>query len=502
MGFNSKQENAPKEMRRGWVLAAMMITMMLAAMDSTIVATAIPQIVGDLGGFSLFSWLFSIYLLLQTITIPLYGKLADIYGRKPILIFGIIVFLLGSITCGMAWNMNALIFFRGVQAIGAGAIMATVNTIAGDIYTIQERAKVQGWLSSVWGVSAILGPTLGGAFAQYASWRWIFFINIPIGIAAIALLIIFLHEKKPEKRNKIDWTGAAAMLVTGTIIMFGLLQGGQSWPWLSFNTLGTIIISALLIFITLRIERRSKEPILPGWVWRKPVILGANLATMGMGMMTMVPSMYLPVFAQSVTGVGAIAAGFILASMSLTWPLSSGLSGKLYLRIGFRNTAICGIIIVIIGASTFLFMNFPGPIEVLVATQLLLGAGFGLISTPLMIGVQSTVSWEQRGVVTGSNMFSRYFGQSMGAAIFAAVFNAALSANLDKASPQLKEKLPNVNKLIEVLQSHLSVTEVSVYLRETFFNATNQVYSGMVITGIITLIILLLTPSQFKSIQK
>ena len=494
--------NREKKKHRTWILVALMLTMSLAAMDSTIVATAIPQIVGDLGGFSLFSWLFSIYLLIQTITIPVYGKLADIYGRKPILIIGIIIFLVGSATCGVAWNMNSLIFFRGLQAVGAGAIMATVNTIAGDIYTIQERAKIQGWLSSVWGVSAILGPTLGGAFAQYASWRWIFFINIPIGIASIILISTFLHEIKPEKRAPIDWKGATGMLITGTVIMFGLLQGGQSWPWFSVNTLAIIIISALLIWITLRIESRSKEPILPKWVWRKPVILGANLATIGMGMMTMAPSMYLPIFAQSVTGVGAIAAGFILASMSLTWPLSSGLSGKLYLRIGFRNTAICGTIIAIIGASSFLFMGFPGPIWALVAMQLMMGAGFGLISTPLMVGVQSTVAWRQRGVVTGSNMFSRYFGQSMGAAIFAVIFNAALSHKLQSAPTQLQSSLPSVDKVVEVLQSHRSVSEVSLFLRESFFDATQYVYVGLALTGLITLIILLLTPSRFPSIKE
>ncbi|HOO10708.1 MAG TPA: MFS transporter, partial [Cyclobacteriaceae bacterium] len=174
-------------MRRNWVLVALMLAITLAAMDNTIVATAIPQIVGDLGGFSLFSWLFSIYLLIQTITIPLYGKLADLYGRKPILTIGITIFLVGSAACGGAWDMYSLIFFRGVQAIGAGAIMATVNTIAGDIYTIQERAKIQGWLSSVWGVSAILGPALGGALADYASWRCIFFINVPVGIGSVVL---------------------------------------------------------------------------------------------------------------------------------------------------------------------------------------------------------------------------------------------------------------------------------------------------------------------------
>lgn len=491
-----------KEMRRNWVLVALMLTMMLAAMDSTIVATAIPQIVGDLGGFSLFSWLFSIYLLIQTITIPLYGKLADIYGRKPILIYGIIVFLVGSAACGGAWNMHALIFFRGLQAVGAGAIMATVNTIAGDIYTIKERAKIQGWLSSVWGISAILGPTLGGALADYASWRWIFFINIPVGIGSIILISAFLHEIKPEKRHKIDWTGAAAMLVTGTVVMFGLLQGGQSWPWFSFNTLGVIVISALMVFITLRIERRSEEPILPGWVWRRRVLLGANLATMGMGVIMMGPNIYLPVFAQSVTGVGAIAAGFILASMSITWPLTSSFSGNLYLRIGFRNTALCGIILVIIGASSFLFMQFPGPIWALVAIQMLLGAGFGLISTPLMVGVQSTVVWGQRGVVTGTNMFSRYFGQSIGAAVFAAIFNTVFSNRIEQAPPELKSKLPSVNKVVEVLQSHGAVSEVSLYLREAFFDATYNVYIGLAATGLVTLMILLLTPARFPTVSE
>src|SRR5690606_17267485 len=224
--------DAQSKKSRAWILAALMLTMALAAMDSTIVATAIPQIVGDLGGFSLFSWLFSIYLLIQTITIPIYGKLADIYGRKPILIYGVIVFLLGSAACAAAWNMVSLIGFRGLQAVGAGAIMATVNTIAADIYTIEERAKIQGWISSVWGVSAILGPTLGGALADYASWRWIFLINIPIGIGSIVMISLFLNENKPVKLLKIDWLGALALLITGAFVMFGLMQSGQSWEWI------------------------------------------------------------------------------------------------------------------------------------------------------------------------------------------------------------------------------------------------------------------------------
>lgn len=495
-------KNEPIEtMRKGWILAALMLTMMLAAMDSTIVSTAIPQIVGDLGGFSLFSWVFSIYLLIQTITIPVYGKLADIYGRKPILICGTIIFLIGSASCAASWNMHSLIFFRGVQAIGAGAIMATVNTLAGDIYSIKERAKIQGWLSSVWGMAAILGPALGGAFAEYVSWRWIFIINIPIGIGSIALIAIFLHEKKIHKRHNIDWAGALAMLITGTVIMFGLLEGGQSWPWLSMNTFLIFVIAAVLVFITIRIERKSAEPIMPGWVWKKRVLVGPNLAMIGMGIIMMGPNMYLPVFAQSVTGLAAIAAGFVLASMSITWPLASSLSGRLYLRIGFRNTALCGAVLVIIASAGFLFMNFPGPVWVLVSIQMLLGAGFGLMSTPLLVGVQSIVKWNQRGVVTGANMFSRYFGQSIGAAVFAAVFNSALSSKLQHAPTALQPQLPHVNKVIETLQSHESVTSVTLYLRKAFYLATQNVYAGLVITALITLVVLLFTPSKFPILE-
>lgn len=491
----------PTGLKRNFILVALMLAMALAAMDSTIVATAIPQIVGDLGGFSLFSWLFSIYLLIQTITIPVYGKLADMYGRKPVLIFGIIIFLIGSAACGAAWDMPALIAFRGVQAIGAGAIMATINTIAGDIYTVAERAKIQGWLSSVWGISAIMGPALGGFFADYASWRWIFFINIPFGIGSILLIYYFLHESKPEKKAKIDWNGAAAMLVSGVVIMFGLLQGGQAWPWISMQTLSVLIVSALLVFITIRIERKSEEPILPQWVWKRKVLLGANLATIGMGVIMMAPNMYLPVFAQSVTGVSAIVAGFILASMSITWPLSSSLSGRAYLRIGFRNTAICGVVIVIIASLIFVFMPFPGPITTQTVVQLLLGAGFGLISTPLLVGVQSTVTWGQRGVVTGAHMFSRYFGQSIGAAVFAAIYNSVMAQKINAAPALLRNELPEVNKIVEVLQSNREVSEVRLFLQHVFFDATTFVYLGMAIFGGLTLLVLWRTPAKFPSAE-
>lgn len=482
-------------------MAALMMTMVLAAMDNTIVATAIPQIVGDLGGFSLFGWLFSIYLLVQTVTIPLYGKLADLFGRKPVLIFGIVVFLIGSAACGLAWNMLSLIVFRAVQALGAGSIMASVNTVAGDIYSIEERAKIQGWLSSVWGVSAILGPAIGGAFAEYVSWRWIFFINIPFGIASIILLMKFLHEEKITQRPKIDWKGAISMLLTGTLIMMWLMKGGQSWPWFSFTSMVLLGLIVLLIFVTIRFERRAENPILPSWVWKEPVLIGANLAIIGMGVVMIGPNMYLAVFAQSVTGVGAIAAGFILASMSITWPLSSSFAGILYLRFGFRNTALCGIILVIMGTISFLFVPFPGPIWMLVGTQLLLGAGFGLISTPLLVGVQSTVGYSDRGVVTGTNMFCRYFGQSLGAALLAVIFNRIIANKMELAPAHILAEIPSVNSVVDAIQSKASSSELVLFLRETFFNATHSVYIALTIVAVLTLVILLLTPARFGKIR-
>lgn len=499
-GFHTEEndgETSVPPRRRGWILAALMMTMALAAMDNTIVSTAIPQIVGDLGGFSLFNWIFSIYLLLQTVTIPLYGKLADMYGRKPVLNIGIIIFLTGSAACAFSWNMYSLIVFRGVQALGAGAIIATVNTLAGDIYDVQERAKIQGWLSSVWGISAIAGPALGGAFAEYVTWHWIFLINLPIGIISLLLLYFFLHENQVPVRHKIQYKGALLILGSTGLLMFGLLQGGEAWDWLSAKSIILFVLSVVLIIIAFRIEAKSEEPVMPVWIWKNRVLLGANLTMIGMGATMMAPSMYLPVYAQSVTGVGAIAAGFILASTSLTWPLSSALSGRLYLRIGFRNTALVGIIIVILGAGLFSFLPFPGPAWMLVATQLLLGAGFGFISTPMIVGVQSVVGWNRRGVVTGANMFSRYFGQTLGTAIFAAIFNAVLIRSLHQAPSGLLGQLPAANQVIETLQSKDTAAGVQAFLKQTFHAATHEVYTGLLITAVITLIIILFTPSRF-----
>lgn len=483
------------EQNRGWVLAALMLTMMLAAMDSTIVSTAIPHIVSDLGGFTKFSWVFSIYLLAQTVTIPLYGKFADIYGRKRILIFGIIIFLIGSATSGAAWNIGTLIAFRGLQGLGAGSIMATVNTIAGDIYSIEERAKIQGLLSSIWGVSAIIGPALGGALAEYVNWRWIFLINLPIGAVSIFFLLAFFKEKIVQTSPKIDYKGAILILLTLSLFFVFLLEGGQTWAWLSLPSFVLFFAVLLLGYLSFRIEGSSPHAIMPAWLWRNKTMAFTNLAIMGMGIVMMGPETYLPTFTQASLGVGTIASGFILTSMSFGWPVASALSGKFYMRIGFRNTSLIGTAFVFFACTGFLFIPHPQPIYLLVIDQVLLGAGFGFLFTSSLVGLQSMVEWDRRGVVTGANIFSRNLGQSLGASVVGAIFNNSLMKQLKNAPSGFSFSTDNMLKTLH--SSELSET-ARVFLSEAINNSMRHIYWGLILFTAVIFIFLYLVPYKHQ----
>lgn len=486
--------------QRRWILAALMLTLMLAAMDITIVSTAIPQIVGDLGGFGRFGWVFSIYLLVQTATIPVYGKLADTFGRKPVLVAGTLTFLVGSLASALVWNMPSLIAFRGLQGLGAGSILATVNTLAGDLYSVRERARIQGWLSSVWGVAAVVGPAIGGAFAEYASWRWIFLINLPIGALALALIARFLHEPPPQRRQRVDYAGATLLLAAAGMLVFALLQGGQAWPWRSLPSLAAFALAALLAGALIVVERRVAAPIQPRWLWRRPVLVRSNLAMVGMGVVMMGPSLYLPTYGQTVLGLGAIAAGFVLASRSLGWPLASALSGRVYLRIGFRDTALGGVALVVLATAGFLLLPPAPAVGWVVLDQAVLGAGFGLLSTPLLVGVQSTVTTRDRGVVTGANLFARYLGQSLGAAICGAIFNGRLAHTLTAAPVPLRGALPHeVDAVLAALHGRTLPGGADAYLRLAIHTAVHDVYVGLTVAALVTLAIVLWTPRQFPA---
>jgi len=314
-----------KKTNRPIVLASIMLAMFMGAIEATIVSTAMPAIVGDLGGFSLYSWVFSSYLLMNSVTVLIYGKLSDLFGRKPILIFGIIMFLIGSILCGLANSMTMLIIFRLIQGFGAGAVTPIATTIVGDIYSKEERANIQGYLSSVWGISAILGPALGGILVQYVSWRYIFWLNIPLGIVSIIGLILFLHEKVERKKHNIDYAGAIFLTIAISTLMFVLVEGGTRWSWFSYQSISLLLISVIVFIFFYFQERKAKEPIMPFSIWKERSIFIANMASLTTGIMLIGISSFLPTFVQGVMERSPIVAGFTLTAMSIGWPIASTL---------------------------------------------------------------------------------------------------------------------------------------------------------------------------------
>ncbi|MFJ4472712.1 MFS transporter [Streptomyces sp. NPDC089424] len=478
--------------RRGAVVAALMLAMALAALDSTVVSTAVPQIVGDLGGFSVFSWLFSGYLLAVTVTLPVYGKLSDTFGRKPVLVVGASVFLLGSLLCALAWNMWALIAFRVVQGLGGGALQGTVQTLAADLYPLQERPKIQARLSTVWAVSAVAGPAVGGVLAAYADWRWIFLVNLPVGGLALWLIVRHLHEPLRERaaRARVDWWGALTVFACGGVLLTALVQGGVAWPWLSAPSLALFGTGLALVALLVVVERRAAEPIIPGWVWRRRTIVAVNLALGALGLLMVAPTVFLPTYAQSVLGLGPVAAGFVLSVWTLSWPVSAACSQHVYRRIGFRNTAMLGI-----GAATVILLAFPllpypGQAWQPTLVMLLLGAALGLFQLPLIVGVQSTVGWSERGTATASILFCRQTGQTVGAAVFGAVANGVLAGHMGSAD-------------LDAVAHGLGTGAVSETTRRAVADAVHAVYLGAACAAALAfLALLVLAPRRFPVIDE
>lgn len=481
------------------VVASLMLGMALVALDSTIVSTAVPQIVGDIGGFSVFSWLFSGYLLSVTVTLPVYGKLSDTFGRKPVLLFGIGLFLVGSLLCALAWNMAALIAFRIVQGLGGGALQGTVQTLAGDLYPLKDRPKIQARMSTVWATSAVAGPALGGLLASYAHWRWIFLINLPL--AALALWMIARHlaepVRSPGRRGPVDWAGALGIFACGGLLLFALVQGGVAWPWLSAPSLGLLGASAVLAAVVVRTERRAEEPILPGWVWRRRTIAAVNLAMGALGLLIVAPMVFMPTYAQTVLGLGPISAGLVMSVMTLSWPITAAFSQHIYRRIGFRNTAAVGIALAAVILYSFTLLPYPALPWQPALIMLLLGGALGIFQLPLVVGVQSTVGWAERGTATASVLFSRQVGQSIGAALLGAVANATIAARLvDAPMPGLPDNLDDVSKALG--QPGLLPQAAADYLREAVAAAVDHIFLGATGAAVASLLVLLLVaPRRF-----
>jgi EmrB/QacA subfamily drug resistance transporter len=429
---------------RGPILLAVMLSIGLVAIDATILATAVPSVVDDLGGFAQFPWLFSVYLLAQAVTVPVYGKLADLFGRKPVMLVGVTLFVVGSLLCGAAWSMGSLIAFRAVQGIGAGAVLPIGMTIVGDIYSLEERAKVQGYVASVWAAASVVGPTLGGVFSDYLSWRWIFFVNLPIGLAAAVVLWRRFDERIERTKHRIDYAGAGLLAAGGVLLLLALLEGGVRWGWASGTSLALFAVAAALLVAFVLVERRATEPVLPLWIFRSRVLNAAALGSLVVGVLMLGLSSYVPLFAQVVLGHGAVVAGLTLAAMTIGWPIAASTSGRFYLSIGFRATMLMGAAFAVAGAALLVSVGADTSLFRLAASCFLMGIGFGFVASPAIVAAQSSVTWQHRGVATGSNMFARSVGSSVGVAVFGAIANGVVARRLGGGVPDLEHLPPGV----------------------------------------------------------
>ncbi len=409
------------------VTIALMLGISLASLDTTIVGTAMPTIVGKLGGITLYSWVFSAYLLASTTTVPIYGKLADLFGRKPIFLFGTTVFLIGSAASGASQSMEQLILFRAIQGLGAGAVLPIVLTIIGDIFVLEERAKVQGLFSGVWALSSIVGPALGGLIVDHFSWRWVFYINIPFGLLSAFLLIIYFREKVERKKVVLDYIGTLTLSGGVVALLFALLQGGTNWAWNSLPSIALFALSALLLVLFIYQENRTSEPILPLTLFKNRIIAISSIGGIILGVIMFGITSYVPLFVQGVKGGTATSAGVTLGPLLIAWPISSTLSGKVIIRFGYRFTAVMGALFAAVGMGMVTLFRVDTGLPFIVAAMFIVGAGLGFMSTSFVIAVQNAVPWNLRGVATASTQFVRTMGGTVGVAVMGTILNAQMA---------------------------------------------------------------------------
>jgi EmrB/QacA subfamily drug resistance transporter len=438
---------------RRLVLLAVMMATFMAAMESSIVATAMPSIVAALGGFSLFSWAFAAYLLTQAVTIPIYGRLADLYGRKRVFFAGTSLFLVASTLCGLAWAMVPLILFRALQGAGAGAIQPIATTIIGDIYQPTERARIQGYISGVFGVAAIIGPLLGAFLVQHVTWSLVFWINLPIGALTFMMFGLFLHENRAPRRHRIDYWGSGLMMFGAGALMLALVEFGNAAAISTIVVLAAAGLGALAMLAVH--ERDAAEPILPLRLWRDRVIAVGSLSGFTGGVVMMSINGFLPLYVQGAMGRGPTAAGIALGTASVSWTFASLAAGRLMIRTSYRQAAVIGGVSLIAGSAVLAALGPASPLLLAGTGSLLIGIGMGFCNTAFLVSTQASVGWDQRGMATSSIMFMRIVGNSVGAAVFGAILNFGVGRRIPHAGDA-------INRLLQPAARHgLGAAEIA-----------------------------------------
>ena len=494
--------------RRRWaVTIGVMTGMFLAALEATVVGTAMPTVIASLGGLNRYSWVFSAYLITSTVTVPVWGKLSDLYGRRLLYQIGIAVFLIGSVLSGVSSSMEQLIIFRAIQGLGAGALVPLAMTIIGDIFTITERTKMQAYFGGVWGFSSVIGPFAGGFITDQLSWRWVFFINIPVGLAAAFIIGIALKEPKRTERPAIDYAGAIVLMAAITFLMLALVEGGTSFATLLAprNLLllsGSVLLAAIFVWI----EKRAADPIIPFQLFRNRTVSVSVIAGFLGGVAMFGAISFVPLFAQGALGSTATEAGSLLTPLMLSWVGMSIVGGRLLLRVGYRPTTVAGFILLTVG---FIFLSLYGRETArfwLYLDLVLIGAGLGLTMLTLLIAVQQSVSRTQLGIATSLNQFSRSIGGAVGVAIMGTVLSAGLAAELNTfaqnnngliTTSRAAELAANPNALIEPEARAALPPNVLDALQEAMAVSIHKVFwVGTVLSAMALLVCFFLPPRR------
>ncbi len=437
---------------RRYVVAAVLISTFMAAAEVTIISTAMPTIVADLGGFDLFTWAFGIYLLGQAVTTPIYGRLADLYGRRAVYLGSTGLFLAGSLLCGLAWSMPSLIAFRAIQGLGGGALVPMATIILSDMSTPAERPRVLSWTSATWGIAAIAGPLLGSLCVGTIGWPFVFWLNLPVGALTMAMIARHLHEPASHRAaGRIDLAGAALLAAGVGAGMAALIQ----WNGLSASTLAWLVAAACTCLgLFAGRERRMPEPMLAAHLLRRPVIAAANASVMACGALLIAGSAFLPPEVQGVLGKPAIVAGLVLGVMTISWTSASILLGRTLARLPPRPVALAAAGLVVAGMAGLLL---PGGLPMMLATCVPMGAGLGMSSLVFTVAVQQGVAQEDRGRATSLFYFSRLLGQAVGAAVLGGVMNAGLADAGPAAHGALRALMDPVSR------AHLQTAELAQF---------------------------------------
>lgn len=456
-------------------MAGVMLALFLSSLDQTIVATAMPRIITDLGGFTRYTWVITAYLVASTITVLIAGRLSDMYGRKWFLTGGIALFIVGSILCGLSQTMTQLIIFRAVQGMGAGAIMGLAFIVTGDLFSPSDRGKYMGFVAGVFGISSIIGPTLGGFITDSLSWHWVFFINVPLGILVIIFFILFFPNLRPHtQKHKVDYPGMVILILTVVPLMLALSWAGVDYDWLSPTILGMFAFSVVMLVLFVIIESRSEEPIIPLWIFRDRIVNVSSVVIFLIGFAMFAAIIFVPLYFQGVLGASATASGQFLTPMMLGVVVGSIISGQVLSRAGghYRLQGMTGLFIMALGMFLLSRMTVETSYAMAVVSIILVGFGLGITMPLYTIAVQNAVPHAVLGVATSTVNFARSIGGAFGLAIFGSVLNnrffsefmGGLPATVKAIVPpeQLTSMASNPQALVNV--------EVQTQLRSLFGN--------------------------------